>query len=54
MFYTDLKIFQHFKSEGYTLSHFLKHDLDIAVLYECSLVEPPIIKLTSFTKEFEE
>ena len=51
VFYEDLKIFQHFSGEGYSLSYFLKHNLDIALLYGGSVVKPLITKSTSFTKK---
>ena len=46
-----LSVLCRINSEGYYLSQFLKHSINIALLYECSVVDPPITKPTSFTKE---
>ena len=38
-------------SKGYPISRFLKHSLNIALRYGCSVVDPPITKSTSLTKQ---
>ena len=50
-FYLELKIFQYFRSEGYSSSQFLKHSLKIALLYGYFVVDLPITKSASFTRE---
>ena len=42
---------KNFNSQGYSLSDFLKRSLIIGLLYECSVVDPPIAKSKSFTNE---
>ena len=46
------KRLKYFSSQGYPLSRFLKHSLNIVLLYGCSVVDMPIAKLTSFTKDY--
>ena len=38
-------------SEGYSLSRFLKCSLNTVLLCGCSVVDPPITKSVSFTKD---
>ena len=45
------KLKKKLNSSGYYLSRFLKHSINIAFLYECSVVDPPVTKSKNFTKE---